>query len=149
MCNIADLDAALRAGRTQPYSSRLTGPPKCANNSGHIQPHLDEIQELNPGLALHPQAVRRKQSLRQHLNHDECVRRGVHGCQAQSQHLRGAAGFLPETVQIAKGRVVAALAKTGFRLMDYFGLGSKIQISRNSMIRLVAGGGFEPPTFGL
>jgi len=33
-----------------------------------------------------------------------------------------------------------------FRLLDYFGLGSKIQISRNSMISLVAGGGFELST---
>jgi hypothetical protein len=34
-------------------------------------------------------------------------------------------------------------------LLDYFGLESKIQIPCNLMISLVAGGGFEPPTFGL
>jgi hypothetical protein len=43
----------------------------------------------------------------------------------------------------------AAFAEVRFRLMDYFGLESKNQITRNRMIPLVAGGGFEPPTFGL
>jgi hypothetical protein len=40
--------------------------------------------------------------------------------------------------------VVAAFAEIHFRLMDYFGLRLKIQISRKPMISLVAGGGFVP-----
>jgi hypothetical protein len=67
----------------------------------------------------------------------------------QSEHIGRAARSLPETVQIAKGRFNAALAEIRFCLMDYFGLEPKIQISRKPMISLVAGGGFEPPTFGL
>jgi hypothetical protein len=34
-------------------------------------------------------------------------------------------------------------------LQDHFRPQSKIRIPRNPMIALVAGGGFEPPTFGL
>ena len=75
--------------------------------------------------------------------------RRFHGRKTQGQHIRRAARFLPKTVQIMKGRIAAAWAGIAVRLMDYFGLGSKIQLSRNSMISLVAGGGFEPPTFGL
>src|SRR5580704_13354419 len=77
------------------------------------------------------------------------LRRCVHGRKEKSQHIRRAAGSLPKTAQIAKGRVRAALAGNYFRLMDHFGLQPKIQNSRNPMISLVAGGGFEPPTFGL
>jgi hypothetical protein len=58
-------------------------------------------------------------------------------------------GSRSESVQIAKGRLEDGLRFVRFRLMDYFGLESKILILRNSMIALVAGGGFEPPTFGL
>src|ERR1700722_1868160 len=86
---------------------------------------------------------------RQHFNYDECVRRCVHGRKEKSQHIRRAAGSLPRTAQIAKGRVRAALAGNYFRLMDHFGLQPEIQNSRKPMISLVAGGGFEPPTFGL
>lgn len=54
-------------------------------------------------------------------------------CQAQS-----AGGFSAR----AKGRPQTALAKFRFRLMDYFGLESKIQNPCKPMIALVAGGGF-------
>jgi len=43
---------------------------------------------------------------RQHFNHDECLRWRVHGRKTQGEHIRRAAGSLPKTVQIAKGRVV-------------------------------------------
>jgi integrase len=51
--------------------------------------------------------------------------------------------------QIKKTVSWTALILTFRSLQDHFGPQSKIQIPRNSMIALVAGGGFEPPTFGL
>jgi hypothetical protein len=85
----------------------------------------------------------------QHLNHDERLRRSLHGIEAQSQHIRGAARVGSRSHQIAKGRLVTASAVAVRTLLDHFRPQSKKSIARNLMIALVAGGGFEPPTFGL
>ena len=61
----------------------------------------------------------------------------------------GAAGAASRPHQIAKGRQVDGLSYGASKVMDHFTPQSKIQIPRNLMIALVAGGGFEPPTFGL
>ena len=42
----------------------------------------------------------------QHLDHDERLRRSLHGSEAQSQHIRGAAGASSRPCQIARGRHV-------------------------------------------
>jgi len=60
------------------------------------------------------------------------------------QHRSRTAGSRSEPVQIAKGRRQDDLAFVRFRLVDYFGLESKILIPRNPMTALVAGGGFVP-----
>ena len=85
----------------------------------------------------------------QYLDHDERLRRSLNGSEAQSQYIGGSAGAASRSHQIAKGRQVTASLMALQNLMDYFRPQSKIQIPRNLMIALVAGGGFEPPTFGL
>ena len=85
----------------------------------------------------------------QHLNHDERLRRSLHGIEAQSQHIRRAARVGSRSDQIAKGRRVTASAVAVRTLLEHFRPQSKKTIPRNLMIALVAGGGFEPPTFGL
>jgi hypothetical protein len=90
----------------------------------------------------------------QHLNHDEYLRRSLHGSEAQGQYIRRAARALPNSTppnatRIAKGHHSRWPLSLSLCLLDYFGLELKIQIPRNPMIALVAGGGFEPPTFGL
>jgi hypothetical protein len=69
--------------------------------------------------------------------------------EAQSQHIRGAARVGSRSHQIARGRLVTASAIAVRTLLDHFRPQSKNPIARNLMIALVAGGGFEPPTFGL
>ena|SRR6516164_6084556 len=56
----------------------------------------------------------------QYLDHDECVRWRFHGRKAQSEHIRRAPGFLSKNVQIAKGRLPAALAEVRFSLNGLF-----------------------------
>jgi hypothetical protein len=68
---------------------------------------------------------------------------------AQSQHIGGAAGAASRPRQITKGRHVDGLCSGAQTLLDHFRPQSKIRIPRNLMMELVAGGGFEPPTFGL
>jgi Phage integrase family len=85
----------------------------------------------------------------QHLNHDERLRWSLHGIEAQSQHIRRAARVGSRSHQIAKGRRVTASAVAVRTLLDHFRPQLKNPSPRNLMIALVAGGGFEPPTFGL
>jgi hypothetical protein len=90
----------------------------------------------------------------QHLHHDEYLRRSLHGSEAQGEYIRRAARALanstpPNATRIAKGHHSRWPLSLSLCLLDYFGLELKIPIPRNLMIALVAGGGFEPPTFGL
>jgi hypothetical protein len=63
----------------------------------------------------------------QHLNHDERLRRSLHGSEAQSQHIRRAARVGSRSHQIAKGRLVTASALRLRTLLDHFRPQSKIQ----------------------
>jgi integrase len=83
----------------------------------------------------------------QHLNHDERLWRSLHGSEAQSQYIRRAARIGPRSLQITKA--VWRRSLSARTLLDHFGPQLKIRIPRNLMMALVAGGGFEPPTFGL
>jgi hypothetical protein len=66
--------------------------------------------------------------------------RSLHGSEAQSQHIRRAARVGPRSLQIAKGRLVAALLVR--TLLDHFGPQSKIRIARN--LNDCVGLGYEP-----
>ena len=75
------------------------------------------------------------------------LRRSRHGSEAQSQYIGGAAGAASRPHQIAKGRQVDGLSYGASKVMDHFTPQSKIQIPRNLMIALVAGGGFVPQSY--
>jgi hypothetical protein len=55
----------------------------------------------------------------QHLNHDERLRRGVHGIEAQSQHIRRAAGP-SRPYEITKSRPMDGLSSFVQSLLDHF-----------------------------
>jgi hypothetical protein len=61
----------------------------------------------------------------------------------QSEHIRRALGSFQKPVQVAQGHLQTAFAEMRFRLMDYVGLESQIQIPRKRMIPLVCGGIFS------
>ena len=86
---------------------------------------------------------------RQYLDHDERLRRRLHESEAQSQHVCRPAPAASRSDQIEKDRLMDGLLSCVQTLEDHFRPQLKIQLPCNSMIALVAGGGFEPPTFGL
>ena len=85
----------------------------------------------------------------QHLDHDEGLWRSLHGIEARSQHIRRATRAAQRSHLTAKGRRKDGLCFCASNLLDHFRPQSKIRISRNPMMALVAVVGFEPTTFGL
>ena len=75
----------------------------------------------------------------QHPNNDECLRRSLHGSEAQSQHNRRATSAAPRSYQRAKAVTWTAFALAFQDLSDHFRPRPKIQILRNLTIALVAG----------
>ena len=135
----------VRSGR-KCYRLRLAGQDSGTDRLAHAASQLPRLarRDWRPS-----KRTTETHASRQHLDHDERLRRSLHGSEAQSQYIGGAAGAASTPHQIAKGRQVDGLSYALQNLMDHFRPQSKIQIPRNRMIALVAGGGFEPPTFGL
>jgi len=86
---------------------------------------------------------------REYLDRDERLWRRLHESEAQSQHVCRPTPAAPRSDQIEKDRLVDDPFSCVQTLQDHFRPQSKIKIPCNPMIALVAGGGFEPPTFGL